>query len=54
MKQIILPSSVLEFTWFVIDGSMEKNGLAHFPLQKSKLSPPSKKGPQEIWYFLSP
>ena len=28
MKQIILPSTILEFTWLVIDGSMEENGLA--------------------------
>ena len=27
-KQIILPSTVLEFTWLVIDGFMEKNGQA--------------------------
>ena len=25
MKQIILPSTNLEFTWLVIDGFMEKN-----------------------------
>ena len=28
MKQIILPSTVLEFTWLAIDGFMEENGLA--------------------------
>ena len=27
MKQIILPS-IVEFTWLVIDGFMEENGLA--------------------------
>ena len=30
MKQIILPSTILEFPWLVIDGSMEENGLAAF------------------------
>ena len=54
MKQIILPSTVLEFTWFAIDDSMEENGLAHLPLQKRKLRPPNKKGSQEIWNFPSP
>ena len=35
MKQIILPSTILEFTWFAIDGFMEENGLV--PLsQKGK------------------
>ena len=28
MKQIILPSTILEFTRLVIDGFMEENGLA--------------------------
>ena len=31
MKQIFLPSTILEFTWLVIEDSMEENGLAHSP-----------------------
>ena len=28
MKQMILPSTILGFTWLIIDGFMEENGLA--------------------------
>ena len=28
MKQLILPSTILEFRWLVIDGFIEENGLA--------------------------
>ena len=53
MKQMILPSTVPEFTWLIIDGFMEENGLA--PLsQKKKLRPANTKGSQEIWNILSP
>ena len=38
MKQIILPSTILEFTWLVIDGFMEENGVALLS-QKRKLGP---------------
>ena len=42
MKQIILPSSILEFTWLAIDGFMEENALA--PLsQKGYLVPQIQK-----------
>ena len=34
MKQIISPLTILEFTWLVIEGFIEENGLA-FPLPKS-------------------
>ena len=47
MKQIILPSSVLEFTWLAIDGFMEENGLA--PLSQRELGPSNTEGPEEIW-----
>ena len=33
MKQIILPSTILEFTQLVVDGFTEENGLVH-PLPK--------------------
>ena len=39
MKQIMLPSTILEFTWLVTDGFMEENGLAP-PLPKRKLGSP--------------
>ena len=47
MKQIILPSSILEFTWLDIDGFMEENDLAPLP-QKRKLGPPNTEAPQQI------
>ena len=47
MKQIILPSTILEFTQLVIDGFMEETGLAS-PLQKRKLGPPNTEDPQEM------
>ena len=53
MKQIILPSTILEFTQLVIYGFMEENGLAP-PLPKRKLGPPNTEGPQEIWNLPSP
>ena len=31
MKQIILPSAILGFTWLVINGPMEENDLALSP-----------------------
>ena len=54
MKPIILSLTVLEFTWFVIDGSMEENGLAYPLLQKNKLSPPIKKVPKKSEIFPDP
>ena len=53
MKQIILPSTILKFTWLVIDGFMEKYGPAP-PLPKKKLGPPNREGPQETWNFPNP
>ena len=53
MKQIILPLTILQFTWLVIDDSMQENGLA-VHLQKRKLSTPNTEGPQETWNFSSP
>ena len=36
MKQIILPSTILEFAWLVIDYFLEENGLVP-PVSKIKL-----------------
>ena len=47
MKQIILPSAILEFTLLVIDGFMEENGLAP-PPPKRKLGLPNTERSQEI------
>ena len=44
MKQIILLSTVLVFTWLVIDGFMEENGLA--PSPKKETRTPNTEGPQ--------
>ena len=38
MKQIILPSTILEFAWLVIDYFLEENGLVP-PVSKIKLGP---------------
>ena len=46
MKQIILPSTILELTWLVIDDFMEENDLTS-PLPKRKLGPPNTEAPQE-------
>ena len=46
MKQIILPSTVLEFTWLVIDSFMEGNGLASLS-QKWNLDPPVQRVPKK-------
>ena len=43
MKQIILPSTILEFTWLVIDGFMEENGLA--PSPKKEIRSPNTESP---------
>ena len=48
IKQIILESTVLEFTWLVTDGFMGEYGLVP-PPQKRKLGPPNTWDPQEIW-----
>ena len=47
MKQIILPSTVLEFTWLVIYGFMEENGLAPFP-KKEIRSPQYRRSPRNL------
>ena len=52
MKQIILPSTVFEFTWLVIDGFMEENGLALLSLKGNW--DPNAEGPQEIWNIPGP
>ena len=52
MKQIILPSTILEFTWLAIDSFIEENS-STFPLPKKKLGPHNTEGSQEIWNFLS-
>ena len=52
MRQIILPSTILEFTWLVIDGFKEENGLAL--LLGEKLGPPNTEAPQKIWIFPAP
>ena len=56
MKKIILPSTILEFTWLVIDSFMEENGLAPLFPQKRNYVPqtPKTEGHQEIWNFPSP
>ena len=45
MKQIILPSAVIEFTWLIIDGLMEENA----PSPKKEIRTLNTEGPQEIW-----
>ena len=40
-------STILEFTWLVIDDFIEENSPAS-PLPKRKLGPHNAKGPQEI------
>ena len=52
MKQIILPSTVFEFTWLVIDGIMEENGIASF--SKKEIRTPNTEGHQEIWNIPRP
>ena len=42
MKQIILPSTILDLTWLVIDDFMEENNLTS-SLRKWKLGPPIQK-----------
>ena len=46
MKQIILPSTILEFTWLVIESSMEENGLV--PSPKEEISSPQYRTVFEI------
>ena len=49
MKQIILPSTVLEFTWLVIDGFMEENSLA--PSSKKEIKTPQyRSSPRNLKY----
>ena len=53
MKQMILPSTVLEFTWLAIDDFMEENGLA--PLsQKGNWDPPIEKILKKFEIFPAP
>ena len=40
MKQVILPSTILEFTWLVIDGFIEENSLS--PSPKKEIRSPSE------------
>ena len=47
MKQIIFPSTILEFKWFIIDYSMKVNGLA--PIIPERIL-----SLQENWIFPSP
>ena len=47
MMQIILPSTVLEFLWLIIDGSMEEDGLAS-SLRKDIKTPSIQKVPKKF------
>ena len=42
MKQIILQSIILEFTWLVIDGFMEEYGLGPLSQKRNKVPPKQK------------
>ena len=53
MKQIILPSAILEFTWLVIDGFMEQNYLA-LPLVNGNFVPEIQKVSKKFEIFSSP
>ena len=53
MKQIILPSTVFEFTWLVIDGIMEENGIASFS-KKEIRTPPIQKATKKFEIFPGP
>ena len=44
-----LPSIVLEFTWLVIDGFMEENGLAPSP-KKEIRTPQYRRSPRNLKY----
>ena len=51
MTQIILSSTILEFTLLVIDGFMEENGLA-LSLPKWKLGfPEYRRSPRNLKFF---
>ena len=53
MKQIVLPLINLEFTWLVIDGFMEENGLA--PLSQNRnYVPPIQKISKKFEIFPAP
>ena len=47
MKQIILPSTVLEFTWLVIDGFMKKMAWPPSPKKEIK-SPQQRRSPRNF------
>ena len=49
MKQIILPSTVFEFTWLVIDGIMEENDVASFS-KKEIRTPQYRRLPRNLKY----
>ena len=49
IKQITLPSTVLEFTWLVIDGFMEENGLVLSP-KKEIRTPQYRRSPRNLKY----
>ena len=51
MKQTILPSTILKFTWLVIDGFMEENSPA--PSQKEYWFPQYRRSPRNL-KFLQP
>ena len=53
MKQIIFPSTILEFTWLVIDGFMEENGLVPLSPQKNSV-PPIQKLPKKFEILPAP
>ena len=55
MKQIILPSTILYFTWLVNDGFMEENGLARLAsFKKETRSPPIQKVVKKFEIFPAP
>ena len=51
IKQITLPSTILEFPWLVIGDFTEENSLL---LPKRKLGPLNTEGSQEIWNLPRP
>ena len=53
MKHIILPSTILEITWLVIDGFIEENSLSPSP-KKEIRSPNEYKLPNKFDIFPGP
>ena len=52
IKQIILSSTILEFTWLVIDSFMEENGLDPSP-KKDITSPQYRRSPRNLEFSQS-